>query len=124
MSIGRRAINDTSRSKPAIKIARWIREMGYMVEEEYPVGRYSIDIYLPHLHTAVEVDGPYHSKAKDKKRDETLLTRHAMPTVRIPTRTNRETVRRIIEEAHEEYYPTANERLLEEEMNFAADYGY
>lgn len=85
MDLSRRVSSDPHRSAGAVKIAKWIREVGLVVEEEYELHPYSVDIYLPELHLAVEVDGPHHSKKKDDKRDETLLMKYCLPTWRIST---------------------------------------
>jgi very-short-patch-repair endonuclease len=80
--VGRRVSPDPYRSAPAVKIAGWIRELGLVVEEEYPVGPYTVDIYLPEIHAAIEVDGPDHRKKRDETRDHRILETYFMPTFR------------------------------------------
>lgn len=57
-------INDYHR-----KVVRWISTWGLQYQEEYPVGPYSLDVYLPEMHLGLEIDGPWHNKKKDRKRD-------------------------------------------------------
>ena len=40
--------------------------------EEYPVGPYSIDIYLPDMNRLVELDGPGHFRKADKVREDKI----------------------------------------------------
>lgn len=50
-----------------------LREMGIDAVAEYrletPHGTYWLDIYLPDYHAAIEVDGPQHSRRRDRRRD-------------------------------------------------------
>lgn len=51
-----------------------IASLGVSCVAEHPVGRYLVDIYVPHLDLVVEVDGDYwhelpRQRAKDKLRD-------------------------------------------------------
>ena len=65
-------------------IDRWIKEIGIGTQLEYEVGRYFIDIYVPDLILGIEVDGPWHLRKRDKKRDEYILEVHGIETWRIP----------------------------------------
>ena len=48
--------------------------LGVEYEQEFPVGRRSIDFYLPDLNSALEVDGQYwhQDESKERRRDITL----------------------------------------------------
>jgi very-short-patch-repair endonuclease len=55
-------------------VCRWLDEMDVGYVEEYPVGQYTIDIYLPDMKMGVEIDGPQHVKKEDIIRDHLILT--------------------------------------------------
>ena len=65
-------------------INRWIKEIGIGTQLEYEVGKYSIDIYVPDLLLGIELDGPWHLRKRDKKRDEYILEDHGIEVWRIP----------------------------------------
>ncbi len=52
-----------------------------MIETDFPP--YRVDIYLPTLHAAIEVDGPHHSAKRDRVRDQQLFARYSLPVFRI-----------------------------------------
>ena len=52
--------------------------------EEYPVGRWSIDIWLPELELGVEIDGPQHKWSRDYERDQKILQQFGIAIIRIP----------------------------------------
>ena len=66
------------------QVCEWARELGLLYVEEYMVGPYSADIYLPELFLVVEIDGPYHalSKRRDTERD-AYLAEHGLRVLRI-----------------------------------------
>lgn len=79
------SIDERSRSKPHRRVERILDKLkiSYMSEHaEFPP--YALDIYLPEVHAAIEVDGPTHSKAKDKKRDGNLLASYGVPVLHLP----------------------------------------
>lgn len=80
-------------------VCQWILELGILYAEEYPIGPYSLDIYLPELTLAIEVDGPSHalSSKKDRIRDE-YCRAHGIETVRIKAGTPKQDVVQIISE--------------------------
>lgn len=80
--------DNSSRSGPHRKLERFLDEFGFRYESERPFGPYTVDIYLPDWHICVEADGPYHSKAKDEKRDAYLLEKFGLYLLRIKTKTN------------------------------------
>ena len=52
-----------------------------MIEIDFPP--YRVDVYLPALHAAIEVDGPQHSAKRDKMRDQKLFSQYSLPVFRI-----------------------------------------
>lgn len=67
----------------------WLTQMGVTWVEEYPVGPYSIDIYLKDFNRGVEIDGPWHSKPKDLARDAKILEEYGIEIVRIKVATSK-----------------------------------
>tara|TARA_Y100000034_G_scaffold135330_1_gene206824 strand:+ start:1361 stop:1693 length:333 start_codon:yes stop_codon:yes gene_type:complete len=61
----------------------WIEEMGLGTQVEYGVGQYFIDIYVPDLLLGIELDGPWHLRKRDKKRDKYILEVHGIEIWRI-----------------------------------------
>lgn len=60
-------------TKSQLKINDWVRELGFQTEMERVFGKYCVDIFIPELNWAVEVDGPVgHLKKGDLKRDKYL----------------------------------------------------
>lgn len=57
-----------------------------LVEDEKEVGIYTLDMYLPEWHLAVEFDGPLHDKPKQRKHDERrtawLWDQYLLPVLR------------------------------------------
>lgn len=41
---------------------------GLQYQEDYPIGQFLVDIYLPELNRIVEVDGPGHMRGYDERR--------------------------------------------------------
>ncbi len=62
--------------------------IGYI--EEYSVGQYSVDIYIPDTKMGVEIDGPHHSRRKDVIRDAAIERETGMQIVRIKVGTRKE----------------------------------
>jgi len=52
-----------------LQVAMWINSIGFQTELEQIMGRYCLDVYVPELHAAIEIDGDSHYQAKDDKRD-------------------------------------------------------
>ena len=70
-------------TKHQLLINRWIEELGIGTVIEQPFGDYSVDIFIPDLNLGIEVDGPYHLKKRDLKRDEYLKQTHGVDIWRI-----------------------------------------
>ncbi len=66
------------------KVCDWLDEYDIGYREEYPVGPYSVDIWIPKSNLGVEIDGPQHSAAKDMIRDAAIERETGMRIVRIP----------------------------------------
>ncbi len=72
------------------KVCEWLDVFGISYREEYPVGQYSVDIYLPDTKVGVEIDGPQHNKRKDAIRDAAIERETGMRIVRIPVGTRKD----------------------------------
>jgi very-short-patch-repair endonuclease len=66
------------------KVLEKLQIMFFSEHSEFPP--YRVDTYLPDYHLAVETDGPQHSPNKDAVRDQWLLERYYLPTLRIKTK--------------------------------------
>lgn len=71
-------------------VTKWLDEFGVGYIEEYSVGQYSVDIYLPDTKVGVEVDGPQHNKRKDVIRDAAIERATGMRIVRIKVGTKKD----------------------------------
>lgn len=60
--------------------------MGLVYESEREFSPYTVDIFLPEINCAIEVDGPYHSKKKDEIRDQKLLENYGLYILRFKTK--------------------------------------
>lgn len=64
---------ETTRSRPHRCVEALLDGLGISyVSECEDFQPYSIDIFLPEWHLAIEVDGPYHTPKGDKQRDAVL----------------------------------------------------
>lgn len=73
------------------KVCEWLSELGIGYSEEYPVGKWSLDIYIGEMNLGVEIDGKgFHSPKKDKIRDDRILGEFAIPIVRIKVGTGKQ----------------------------------
>lgn len=54
------------------RVAAWIRELGLSHSFEAEFDSYWVDVYVPELNLAIELDGPYHFSSSDARRDEIL----------------------------------------------------
>jgi len=55
------------------RILQELSRRGILYQEEYTVGQFSVDIYLPEFKRLVEIDGPSHSRKADRRREEEIL---------------------------------------------------
>src|SRR5688572_7405493 len=74
---------EKQRSGPHRRIEAILDEMGLSYLSEEPFPPYVVDILLPEFWVAIEVDGPFHSKTKDKIRDAWILEYFNIPIMRI-----------------------------------------
>jgi len=65
------------------KVSSRIERLGISVQDEIPFPPYTVDIYLPEYHAAVEIDGPHHNAKKDDLRDYKLWQEYRLYTLRI-----------------------------------------
>jgi very-short-patch-repair endonuclease len=67
-------------------IETWINRLGFRTDLETVFGEYAVDIHVPELNIAVEVDGPSHKfKKRDKKRDSKLRNEYGLKDIlRVP----------------------------------------
>jgi very-short-patch-repair endonuclease len=56
-----------------LEVEMVVNNIGFMTELEKPFGQYCVDIWVPELDWAIEIDGPQHYSKKDAKRDEDLV---------------------------------------------------
>lgn len=75
--------DNRERSGPHRRVEKILDEMNVSYLSEYPFPPYTVDIYLPEWRIGIEVDGPLHSKAKDKVRDNYLDAWYQVPILRI-----------------------------------------
>lgn len=73
----------SSRSGPHRRVEKVLSEMDINFSSEERFAPYTLDIYLPEWHLAIEVDGPAHSAKKDQVRDQWFLEFHGIPTLRL-----------------------------------------
>ena len=76
----------TTDTAEQLTVFGWCEEIGLTVLLEYNVPPYYLDIYLPELKLAVELDGPMHSRKRDKKRDGFIKRRHGIDVWRFRNR--------------------------------------
>lgn len=75
--------DNISRSGPHRRVEQILDKIGISYISEHPFPPYTVDIYLPEWRIACEIDGPLHSKAKDKVRDNYLEAWYLLPVLRI-----------------------------------------
>lgn len=78
------------------QVCRWLQQLGITYQEEYPVGPYSIDIYLMDSGIGVEVDGPQHRKKRDEARDHLIVAATGIRIVRVKVGARKEVALRAI----------------------------
>lgn len=92
------------------RISDLCRRQGLNVNDEEPVGRFSIDIYLPEWHLGIEVDGPTHSPRKDERRDGELWADYGLPILRLRHDTALDPAWELIEAFIVGHHPTVEAR--------------
>jgi len=82
-------------TKEQLLVSKWLTEIGleHSLEEKFPP--YWADIYIHDIMLVIELDGAFHLKKKDAKRDRILLEEYRVITWRVPnshvTPTNKKT---------------------------------
>lgn len=112
--------NDSSyRSNPHRRLEKTLTKMGIsFLSEHAEFPPYTLDLYLPDFHLCIEVDGPKHSSKKDAARDDWMLERFGIPTLRIkpkgPWLGNNKLEEKILEflNQHVETYKERRQRLF------------
>lgn len=75
--------DNQERSGPHRRVERILDSIGVAYMSEQPFPPYKVDILLPEVWAAIEVDGPFHSDKKDKARDEYLLVMFGVNILRL-----------------------------------------
>ena len=66
-----------------LMVLNWVRDTGIGANPQEDFPPYVVDVYVPDLNLAIEIDGPLHLSKRDKKRDE-ILASQGIETWRIP----------------------------------------
>ena len=66
-----------------LMVLNWVRDTGIGANPQEDFPPYVVDVYVPDLQLAIEIDGPLHLSKRDKKRDE-ILASQGIETWRIP----------------------------------------
>jgi len=79
-----------NRTPQELKLAKWLKEAGLSVKEQHPsCGKFFIDIWLPQVKVAIELDGLHHNEptqaAQDQVRERRILA-GGSSMIRIPNR--------------------------------------
>lgn len=74
---------ESYRSAPHRRLERWLDEMGLTYDSEVDVLNYTMDIYMPEYHLAIEVDGPYHGVKREQARDWQIYNASGIVTIRL-----------------------------------------
>ena len=65
-------------------MAEWVRDAGFGSILEQDFEPYVVDIYIPDLLLALEIDGPYHMKRRDASRDVYIRDNYKIEIWRFP----------------------------------------
>jgi len=71
-------------TKEQLLVSKWLTEIGleHSLEEEF--SPYWADIYIHDIRLAIELDGAFHLKKQDAKRDTYILKEYKVSTWRVP----------------------------------------
>ena len=79
-------LNELSKTdtKEQLLVSKWLTEIGleHSLEEEF--SPYRADIYIHDIRLVIELDGAFHLKKRDAKRDAYLLEKYRVYTWRVP----------------------------------------
>jgi len=107
----------TSLTKPHRELHSIISDIGFGVEDEKQIGKYTLDCYVEEVHLGFEYDGPMHDSPKqklhDKNRDLWFLEIAGVPILRINEvqLKDKEQLLLIIESFVEEHMWTISDRM-------------
>ena len=87
-----------------------LEELGFITELEIEFSPYTLDIFCRNNWIACEFDGPTHWKKKDKKRDDYMLNKYGIPTLRIKSLAPKEKVKQEIIDFMWEWNDSMKER--------------
>ena len=73
----------TVMTKPHKDMLTYLENRGVELIEECPFPPFTVDLFLPDFHAAIEIDGPQHEKKRDEERDEELLKVYELPIFHI-----------------------------------------
>lgn len=86
-------------------------DINYVSEQSFHP--YTVDIYLPEWHLALEIDGPFHVAQCDRHRDKYLWNYYGLPIIRfniVNHLIKREELERKVTEFIEKHEPTVKVR--------------
>ena len=104
--------DDYFRSGPHKRVEQILSKIGLGYESEYSFSPFTIDIYLSEWHIGIEIDGPYHSLTKDKKRDKDLLEKYGLYLLHLKTKDgqNKEEIEIAILDFIDKHYEDSEQR--------------
>ncbi len=78
----------TRETAPHLKLSRWLSDLGLQPWNEFPVGKYTVDVFLEEAWVAVEFDGYLFHRGdskhrRDRARDAWILERAGIPILRV-----------------------------------------
>ena len=65
-------------------VLEWVRSTGLGANPQEDFPPYVVDVYIPDMKLAIEIDGPLHLRKKDKKRDQVLMDEYGVDVWRLP----------------------------------------
>lgn len=83
--IGTKALDNFERSRYHRRIEKLLDDLSisYLSEEGFPP--YRVDILVPSVWAAIEIDGPFHMAKHDRVRDQYLFEHYKLPVLRLKT---------------------------------------
>ena len=61
-----------------LRVQNYLEARGVQLIEEVKFTPYTVDVWVPELHMAVEIDGPQHMRKKDLARDAVLVGKYSL----------------------------------------------
>jgi len=71
-------------TKEQLLVSKWLTEVGLEHSLEEAFSPYWADVYIHDIKLAIELDGAFHLKKQDAKRDAYILKEHKVSTWRVP----------------------------------------